>query len=298
MNTSEGEGAFRPFEELGAMLKSSKTSALKQVDPPAPDAGLVRSSDYDSSVKQASFKEHRATGAASPGIESSKEPEVFIKESDIKSDDELFKRAMEGVIPAAWKKISAVMTAFHNKDERGRGGADEVENSDDQECIEEILSALVRGGKGFVVADTPEYIEGLGYESNPEAAKRLHRGDFAIQAQIDLHGMYAHEAKDAFESFLGQSIGLGRRAVKIVHGRGLSSPKKPVIKPGILQLLNLGRWKKWVIAYSSAPWNDGGTGATYILLRKRPMTKGQRKKKQRKLAQRLSSANEPDNKAD
>ncbi len=139
------------------------------------------------------------------------------------------------------------------------------------------LRHLVKYGKGFVVADTSEYIEGVRYCDNPEVAKRLHRGDFSIQSHIDLHGLITADAREALEEFLWESVASGKRAVLVVHGRGLSSPGKPVLKAKVQEWLIRGPWRKWVIAYASARPCDGGAGATYVLLRRRPTTKRFRK---------------------
>jgi DNA-nicking Smr family endonuclease len=69
--------------------------------------------------------------------------------------------------------------------------------------------------------------------------------------------------------------------VLIVHGRGLSSPAKPILKTKVIKWLTSGPWRKWVMAFTSARWCDGGAGATYVLLRKRPVTKRFKKKGRR-----------------
>ncbi len=139
------------------------------------------------------------------------------------------------------------------------------------------LRNLVDHGKGFVVADTPEYIEGVRYCDNPEIARRLHQGDFSIQSHIDLHGMITADAAEALEGFLKDAVTSGKRAVLVVHGRGLSSPGKPVLKAMVQEWLTCGPWRKWVIAFSSARACDGGAGATYVLLRRSPCTRRFRK---------------------
>ncbi len=141
------------------------------------------------------------------------------------------------------------------------------------------LKELVKYGTGFVVSLTPEYIEGTANNVSPEVARRLHRGNFSIQAHIDLHGLGVHDAHQAFEGFLNKSIMAGKRAVLIIHGRGLSSPYEPVLKTKVYQWLTIAPWHKWVIAFTSARLCDGGTGATYVLLRQQPLTKRFRKKK-------------------
>ena len=148
-----------------------------------------------------------------------------------------------------------------------------VTDSNPQSEILCQLEELVRTGKGFVVAHTSEYIEGTGYRVNRAVAEKLHRGEFSIQGHIDLHGLSVANAKEAFEYFLNKSIADGKRMVLVIHGRGLSSPAKPILKTNVFKWLTTGPWRKWVMAFTSARLCDGGTGATYVLLRKRPATK-------------------------
>jgi DNA-nicking Smr family endonuclease len=140
-----------------------------------------------------------------------------------------------------------------------------------------LLEDLVKGGDGFTISDTAEYMEGIGYGADPEIAKRLHEGDFSIQAHVDLHGMGVVEAHEAFEQFLKEAVISGKRSVLIVHGRGLSSRAEPVLKAKVKEWLTTGSWRKWVVAFTSARSCDGGAGATYVLLRRRPATKRIRK---------------------
>ncbi|MGD8944866.1 MAG: Smr/MutS family protein [Desulfobacterales bacterium] len=144
------------------------------------------------------------------------------------------------------------------------------------------LSELIKNGKGFVVADTAEYIEGTGYNVNRAIARRLHSGEFAIQGHIDLHGQTVESAQTLFDQFFKESIAGGKRMILIIHGRGLSSPADPVIKTKVIEWLSTGPWRKWVMAYASARLCDGGAGATYVLLRSRPATKRLKKKRQKK----------------
>lgn len=145
-------------------------------------------------------------------------------------------------------------------------------NNEDAETLSKLRD-LVEHGTGFHILDTPEYIEGTGYNVPSEIARRLHRGDFSIQAHIDLHGLTANNAKEVFEKFLKWAVDAGKRGVLIIHGRGLSSPDEPVLKKKVVEWLTRGPWRKWIVAYSSARLCDGGAGATYVLLRKRPVSK-------------------------
>jgi len=139
------------------------------------------------------------------------------------------------------------------------------------------LRALVETGEGFVVSQTPEYMEGRGYGVTPALVRRLHNGDFSVQAHIDLHGHGVEGACQAVDAFLAESIGHRRRVVLIIHGRGLSSAGRPVLKEKLRDWLSSGRWRKWVLAFASARAEDGGAGATYVMLRTRPVTKSQRR---------------------
>lgn len=139
------------------------------------------------------------------------------------------------------------------------------------------LRRLVAGGDGFVVSQTPEYMEGTDGTVHPSLAGRLHAGTFAIQDHVDLHGLTAAQADDALDGFLRRSVRTGKRGVLIVHGRGLRSAGEPVLKGRVRRRLTRGRWCKWVMAYASARSVDGGAGATYVLLRERPLPKRMRR---------------------
>ncbi len=153
----------------------------------------------------------------------------------------------------------------------------DIEDNDSE--VVNKLHRLVDTGDGFIVSDTPEYMEGRGYHVSSDITRRLHRGDFAIQDHIDLHGLNSIEAEKVFNRFMKDAVISGKRAVLIIHGRGLSSPKEPVLKTKTCEWLTRGPWRKWVIAFTSARSCDGGAGATYVLLRSRPLTKKDMKKK-------------------
>jgi DNA-nicking Smr family endonuclease len=68
------------------------------------------------------------------------------------------------------------------------------------------------------------------------------------------------------EQFLKESMIKGHRCIKIIHGRGLRSPKGPVLKEALIKWLS-GRYRKHIIAFVTARQCDGGLGALYILLR-------------------------------
>jgi DNA-nicking Smr family endonuclease len=144
---------------------------------------------------------------------------------------------------------------------------------ENREALEQ-LTKLVTTGEGFILSLTPEYIEGTGYNIHSEYARRLHAGDFSIQAHIDLHGLTVVEAKEVFDGFMKEAVMTGKTGVLIIHGRGLSSPAEPVLKKKVIEWLTSGVWRRRVFAYASARSCDGGTGATYVLFR--PRARGKR----------------------
>jgi len=184
-------------------------------------------------------------------------------------EEKLFLEAMEGVtrIPRGHRAERIFQI--------GRPEIRPVESPDQGEDAEALsrLSSLLKNGAGFNILDTPEYVEGTGYNVPPEFARRLHRGDYSIQAHVDLHGLNSHDAREVFERFLKWAVITGKRGVLIIHGRGFSSPAEPILKNKVIEWLTRGPWRKWVIAYSSARSCDGGAGATYVLLRQRPVSK-------------------------
>jgi DNA-nicking Smr family endonuclease len=180
------------------------------------------------------------------------------------SEEKLFTEAMEGVTLIS--RENYVEKIFQIELPEGSRYKDDAE-------VLEKLKNLVKYGTGFNVSETPEYIEGTGYHVHPEIARRLHRGDYSIQAFVDLHGLLVEDAKEVFEKFLKLAVTTGKTGVLIIHGRGLSSPSEPILKNKVIEWLTRGPWRKWVVAYSSARKCDGGAGATYVLLRQRPVSK-------------------------
>ena len=95
--------------------------------------------------------------------------------------------------------------------------------------------------------------------------RKLRRGHWKIQDHLDLHGHTAAEARILTAAFLAHALRNGLRCVRIVHGKGLSSPnREPVLKK------KLSGWlaqRDEVLAYCQAPQPDGGGGAVLVLLR-------------------------------
>lgn len=102
----------------------------------------------------------------------------------------------------------------------------------------------------------------------PDVPRRLRRGDWVIQRQIDLHGLRVDEARDALAAFLADCLKRDLRCVRIVHGKGLGSVnREPVLKGKVLRWL---AQRDEVLAFCQAGPSDGGSGALVALLRPGP----------------------------
>ena len=96
--------------------------------------------------------------------------------------------------------------------------------------------------------------------------KKLRRGHYAIEAELDLHGMRVEEARQALTAFLHHALAQRLKTVRIIHGKGHGSlHKQPVLKGKVNHWL---RQRIEILAFCSARPVDGGTGAVYVLLRR------------------------------
>lgn len=98
-----------------------------------------------------------------------------------------------------------------------------------------------------------------------QTLRRLRRGHWGIQAQLDLHGFTRDEARGELVTFLDASNKRGFRCVRVIHGKGLSSKShEPVLK------VRIGSWlsqRDDVLAFCQARPEDGGSGAVLVLLK-------------------------------
>lgn len=96
--------------------------------------------------------------------------------------------------------------------------------------------------------------------------RKLQRGGYSVQAELDLHGMTLDEARPRLADFIQYSASQGKLCVRVVHGKGLGSGNRgPVLKNAV------NRWlRKWdcVLAFVTTRQVDGGTGAIYVLLQR------------------------------
>ena len=98
-----------------------------------------------------------------------------------------------------------------------------------------------------------------------QVLRRLRRGLYPLEDELDLHGLSQSTARDQLADFIAHSRAGGRRCVRIIHGKGYrSGARGPVLNVAVN--LRLRRHLD-VMAFVSAREIDGGTGAVYVLLR-------------------------------
>jgi DNA-nicking Smr family endonuclease len=97
-----------------------------------------------------------------------------------------------------------------------------------------------------------------------DVVRKLRRGHWSLQGQIDLHGLRTDDAREALSTFIQRALKQDWRCVRVVHGKGLGSPgKTPVLKVKALRWL---AQRKDVLAFVQARACDGGAGALIVLL--------------------------------
>jgi DNA-nicking Smr family endonuclease len=99
--------------------------------------------------------------------------------------------------------------------------------------------------------------------------RRLRRGELEVDRELDLHGQSERSAREDVAFELRDAFEEGERCVRIVHGRGRHSPAGPVLKEALLGWLQRRPLSDLILAFSSAPPAQGGSGALLVLLRRR-----------------------------
>lgn len=112
--------------------------------------------------------------------------------------------------------------------------------------------------------DTDDALSFRRPEIGPDVTRKLRRGGWSIQGQLDLHGLRRDDAREALSHFIKDAKKVGWRCVRIVHGKGLGSPgKTPVLKSKVQGWLIQ---KQEVLAFVQARPAHGGAGALVVLL--------------------------------
>jgi DNA-nicking Smr family endonuclease len=170
------------------------------------------------------------------------------------SDKDLFVRAAGAVKPLPDKR------KLHHKPAPKMPQAMQYQQ-DEKAVLKEAIS------DEFDVSTLLETDEHLSFRRpgvGPDVTRKLRRGDWSIQRQLDLHGLRRDDAREALSIFIREAHKQGIRCVRVVHGKGLGSPgKAPILKSRVHSWLVQ---KNEVLAFVQAKPADGGAGALVVLL--------------------------------
>lgn len=168
-------------------------------------------------------------------------------------DTALFRREVGEVRPV---KTDRLAPAQHKP-----APAAPMRRRDEREALE-----AMDGPIDWLEVETGEELAFLRPGIQKRVLKNLRRGHYSVAARLDLHQMNLEAARSSIDSFLADALARGITCVKIIHGKGLRSKSGPVLKNLTNSLL---RRRKAVLAFVSTPPHDGGTGAVYVLLKRR-----------------------------
>lgn len=128
---------------------------------------------------------------------------------------------------------------------------------------QEEAAAALPGLSDFL--DSREETDFLRQGVPPRLLSDLRRGRWGIEGELDLHGQTRDQARQALSTFLARHQGADRRCLRIIHGKGMSSPGgEPLLRNLVPSWLTQ---HPEVLAFCQAQPRDGGAGALLVLLR-------------------------------
>lgn len=130
------------------------------------------------------------------------------------------------------------------------------------------IAALQQSRSDPFAGGTLDAAEELRYLANgrsPRLLRRLRRGQYAVQDEIDLHHLSAAEAEAVLRQFLAEARRADHLCLRIIHGKGQHSRDgTPVLRNRVDAML---RRRSEVIAFTAAAPAQGGSGALLVLLK-------------------------------
>ena len=116
----------------------------------------------------------------------------------------------------------------------------------------------------------PDISHGRAAGIDRRSAERLRRGRLSIEGRLDLHGMTQAAAVERLAEFIARAEVAGKRCVLVITGKGLASGG--VLRDQVPRWLNLAPNRARVLAFDYAQQQHGGSGALYVLLKRRRLS--------------------------
>ena len=130
---------------------------------------------------------------------------------------------------------------------------------------EALLESQLTDINPETLLDTDEKLSFARNGVSSTTIRKLRRGNWTLQGELDLHGYISSEAREAFYRFIKHCSKNDKRCVRIIHGKGLRSKgKEPVLKNKVRGWL---MQTEEVLAFCQSPRHMGGSGAVIVLLR-------------------------------
>ena len=174
-------------------------------------------------------------------------------------DEALWRRATRDVAPLAGRRAGAAAgTAASTATGAAAGAATHAAAGAAADTAANAGAAAARRAAGAAGLDR-------------RRAKRLRRGEMAIDGRLDLHGMTRQEARGALAGFLAAAQGRGGRCVLVITGKGQREPlgeRRSVLRAALPRWLDEAPNRERVLGFEAARPRHGGDGAFYVLLRK------------------------------
>jgi DNA-nicking Smr family endonuclease len=179
-------------------------------------------------------------------------------------DAEAFRAAVRDVKPLAHPPAAAGLSKPKPRGRLRKPRASAMENLD--ETMPLVADPAAVDGASTAAAVTGD--AALSFQRagvRIQVMRRLRRGLYPVDDELDLHGLTQSAARNQLADFLARSRDGGLRCVRIIHGKGYrSGARGPVLKVAVNLWL---RHHMDVMAFVSARAIDGGAGAVYVLLR-------------------------------
>ena len=168
---------------------------------------------------------------------------------------DLFANAVGRVLP--------LRHAAHAAPERPRPAPQARQRERDDKAV--LVEAISDGFDAESLLDTDDALSFRRRGVGVDVVRKLRRGVWVLQDEIDLHGLRRDEARERLSAFLHEVVRSGKRCVRVVHGKGHGSPgREPVLKAKVKSWL---AQRSEVLAFTHARAADGGHGALIVLLK-------------------------------
>jgi DNA-nicking Smr family endonuclease len=166
-----------------------------------------------------------------------------------REDRALWRRSMRGVTPLA--------------PERAASEPEEAAATPELARAHRPVSAPVKRA-----APLPPLAPGTSPGVDRRTAEKLKRGQLALEARLDLHGLTQEEAHRALTRFIRRAHEDGVRMALVITGKGGLGGAKGVLRDAVPRWLNESDLRPRVLSCAWAQPKDGGAGALYVLLRR------------------------------